>query len=147
MASNIKLVARHIFEGLTVFAKTGCDTRDGCRGCDASDLCRKAMKLRSEAKEELNKREKPEVSDINQPQKPEADQRKALCEALAGTVSKLHTMMETAMEEESIETVLDISGQIIDCAECIVKLQSGMVGAKMLAELVKCKEEAEAKEA
>lgn len=70
----------------------------------------------------------------------EKDRRK-VCDALADTVSKLHTMMETAMEEESIETVLDISGQIIDCAECIVKLQSGMVDAKLLAELVKRQEE------
>lgn len=76
----------------------------------------------------------------------EKDSRK-VCDALADTVSKLHTMMEHAIKEESLETVLDISGQIIDCAECIVKLQSGMVEAKLLAELVQCQEETEGKEA
>lgn len=147
MASNMELVARQIFEGLSVFAKTGCDCQDDCNQCEAQELCDAAIDLRVKANAQLNKREKQEVSAIPQPEKPEADQCKTLCDALAGTVSKLHTMMETAMEEESIETVLDISGQIIDCAECIVKLQSGMVDAKLLAELMKCQEEAEGKEA
>lgn len=148
MASNMEQVARQIFEGLTVFVNTDCNRPDkGCDQCDAKGLCDEAIDLRKKAKKELVRRGLMEAPVVHQTEKTEADQRKTMCDALAGTVSKLHTMMETAMEEESIETVLDISGQIIDCAECIVELQSGMVGAKLLAELVKCQEEAEDKEA
>lgn len=147
MASNMELVARQIFEGLSVFAKTGCVCQGGCDQREAQGLCDAAIDLRDKARTELVRLGKREATNNTKPNQPEADQRKTLCDALAGTVSKLHTMMETAMEEESIETVLDISGQIIDCAECIVKLQSGMVDAKLLAELVKCQKEAEGKEA
>lgn len=132
-------VAQEVYNALDPFTNSKCTSpHKACQRCEAQEICWLAADVRDEAAKIIAAFGEEKKAATHQPDQTEADQRRCLCDALAGTVSKLHTMMEHAIKEESLETVLDISGQIIDCAECIVKLQSGMVDAKMLAELVQC---------
>lgn len=141
-------VAKELFDALQPFANSACKSQHKfCQKCEASEICLLAEDVRYAAAKILSEFECEKNPEDSTTDKPEPDQRKALCEALTGTVNKLHSMMEAAMGEADVETVLDISGQIIDCAECIVKLQSGVVSDKLLAELVKCQAETEGKEA